>query len=259
MIKEFFFFAVLLACFLVNTVFAQDTTYFDSGNNKVPKGSLYNEIRIKEYLKADSSEYVLKHFSSSMKIKYIDECYLNYENECYKGKLSNFYDNGNFYFEELYDKKINSKSIKRKVLWENGKLKRRELLQKDSVVFQECYDSLGVKIVCDDFEKSAKFVGDVDSMIHFILKKLNYPAMARENNIQGKVLIKFVIEKDGSISNTKIVNSVHPLLDAEALRVVLAMPTWIPAERDGKKIRCWFRLPVKFTLEDPEGLIKKKK
>lgn len=83
---------------------------------------------------------------------------------------------------------------------------------------------------------------------YFIQDNIQYPQEAIEKNIQGRVYVKFVIEKDGTVSYAKIDKSVDPLLDKEALRVVRAMPKWEPANSKGKLVRSVNRLPINFTL-----------
>ena len=88
--------------------------------------------------------------------------------------------------------------------------------------------------------------GDVSK---WIAKNVKYPQIAAENNIQGKVFMNFVIEKDGSITNAKIARSASTLLDAEALRIVNNMPQWIPGKQRGKAVRVAYTLPISFSLE----------
>ena len=76
------------------------------------------------------------------------------------------------------------------------------------------------------------------------------PPAAEENGIQGRVVVQFVVEKDGSISNVNVVRSVDPSLDKEAIRVVKAMPRWIPGKQNGSPVRCKFTLPVSFKLQN---------
>ena len=69
-----------------------------------------------------------------------------------------------------------------------------------------------------------------------------------EKRISGKVLLSFVIDRDGSITDAKIVQSVHPLLDAEALRIINAMSKWKPGKKDGKPVKVQFTVPVEFRM-----------
>lgn len=75
-----------------------------------------------------------------------------------------------------------------------------------------------------------------------------YPTVAIQNNIQGRVIVSFIIEKDGSVSNVELLSGVDLLLDAEALRVVKAMPSWTPGKINGKPVRTQYALPITFRL-----------
>jgi protein TonB len=86
-------------------------------------------------------------------------------------------------------------------------------------------------------------------MQRFIQNNIQYPQKAIEQNIQGKVLVKFVVEKDGTVSYAEIKKGVDPLLDKEALRVVRSMPKWEPAYKKGKPVRDFCHLPINFRLD----------
>jgi len=82
----------------------------------------------------------------------------------------------------------------------------------------------------------------------FLYNNFQYPIEAVRNNIQGRVILNLTIATDGSMSDIKIVQSVHPLLDQEALRIVKRMPKWIPGTKDGKPVATNYRLPITFKL-----------
>lgn len=83
----------------------------------------------------------------------------------------------------------------------------------------------------------------------WISKHIKYPMIAQENNIQGKVFVQFVIEKDGSVSNVKVTRSVDPSLDKEAIRVIQSMPKWTPGKQRQKPVRVSFTVPINFQLQ----------
>jgi TonB family protein len=91
-------------------------------------------------------------------------------------------------------------------------------------------------------------VGGMDAMYKFLQENLTYPKEARDKGISGTVFIEFVVEKDGSISNVKVLKSVDPDLDAESVRVVKLMPKWNPGKQMGKPVRCYFNIPIRFTI-----------
>lgn len=94
-------------------------------------------------------------------------------------------------------------------------------------------------------DKKAQFPGGPDSLKSFIRKNLCYPS-EEWGCVEGSVIVRFIIEKNGAISDVKVIRSIEPLVDDEAVRVIRLMPKWIPAEKDGKAVRSRFMLPVKF-------------
>lgn len=100
-------------------------------------------------------------------------------------------------------------------------------------------------------DKNAEFPGGQQGLMTWLTKNIIYPEEAYKNNVQGRVVVKFVVEKDGSIGETKVVRSVSPDLDAEALRVIKLMPNWTPAQFEGKIVRSYFNLPVTFRIPAP--------
>ena len=93
-----------------------------------------------------------------------------------------------------------------------------------------------------------EFPGGMVELMKWITKTLKYPYAAQQQKIQGRVFVTFIINRDGSIANIKIVKSVHPLLDNEARRIVKLMPHWKPGIEDGKPCRTMFAIPIEFKL-----------
>lgn len=98
-------------------------------------------------------------------------------------------------------------------------------------------------------EELPEYIGGMDAMYLFLRSELNYPRTAVKKNIQGTVLLEFVVECDGSITNVKPLVSLCPKCDKEAIRVVKKMPKWKPGIVMGKPIRCQFNLPIRFALQ----------
>ena len=90
-------------------------------------------------------------------------------------------------------------------------------------------------------------VGDL-GLMKFIQKNVRYPAIAKEYNITGKVYVSFIVDKQGNVTNVKIVRGVDKNLDAEALRVVSSLPKYKPGKQRGKPVRVMFTIPINFTL-----------
>ena len=98
-------------------------------------------------------------------------------------------------------------------------------------------------------EEMPQFPGGMAALMEFLSKNISYPKEAFEANKQGRVLATFVIETDGSISEAKVVKSVDPSLDEEALRVINAMPNWTPGKQSGKVVRVKYTVPINFRLD----------
>ena len=97
-------------------------------------------------------------------------------------------------------------------------------------------------------EEQPLFPGGSEAMMNFLKEKINYPKEAQDKGIHGRVVVNFVVEKDGSITDLKIARGIDPLLDNEALRVIKSMPDWEPGKQKGEKVRVRFTLPVIFNL-----------
>lgn len=101
----------------------------------------------------------------------------------------------------------------------------------------------------DDVDQQPSFPGGTNALNTFIVSNLKYPVFAQEKGIQGRVVVKFIVEKDGSISNVEVDRSVNPGLDNEAMRVVKAMPKWIPGQINGKAVKVECSHPFVFRLQ----------
>ena len=102
--------------------------------------------------------------------------------------------------------------------------------------------------VYDIVEKMPSFPGGPVELMKWLSSHVQYPAIAIESCIQGTVIVAFIVEPDGSVSNAKLMRSVDPCIDQEALRVVRQMPKWNPGRRAGVPVRVRYCLPIKFKL-----------
>ena len=97
-------------------------------------------------------------------------------------------------------------------------------------------------------EEQPEFNGGLDAMRNFIMGNMRYPLEARQQGIEGTVFVSFIVEKDGAMSETKIIKGISPQCDAEALRVVELFPPWVPGKQRGEAVRVRFVLPIKYKL-----------
>ena len=102
--------------------------------------------------------------------------------------------------------------------------------------------------VFDAVEQQPSFPGGQGAMFSYISNNLQYPEKAKEKGVQGRVVVKFIVEKDGSISNVEVNQSVNLDLNNEAMRVIKNMPKWNPAKQNGTEVRAYYYVPVTFRL-----------
>ena len=103
--------------------------------------------------------------------------------------------------------------------------------------------------VFDVVEQQPQYPGGMGALNHWLASNIKYPVMAAENGIEGRVVVQFVVERDGSVSGVHVVRGVDPSLDKEATRVVSAMPKWIPGKQNGSAVRVKYTVPVTFRLQ----------
>ena len=103
--------------------------------------------------------------------------------------------------------------------------------------------------VFDVVEQMPQFSGGIEALLKYLAENVRYPKEAEDKCLQGRVIATFVVEKDGSISRAKVVKSVDPLLDEEALRVVNSMPNWTPGRQNGEPVAVKYTIPISFRLQ----------
>lgn len=124
-------------------------------------------------------------------------------------------------------------------------------LMSDDAMELECIDFMSVKEapVFEAVEQPASFPGGQNALLQWLGANIRYPSSAAEKNIQGRVILKFVVEKDGSISNIQVLRGVDADLDKEAVRVIRSMPKWQPGRNNGEVVRTYFTIPITFKLQ----------
>lgn len=111
-------------------------------------------------------------------------------------------------------------------------------------------DSIYIKV-----EKMPEFVGGYNVLRYYLATNLKYPCEALMNKIEGRVVMQFIVEKDGSITNVRVARKLSPELDKEALRILKKMPNWNPGMKDGEPVRVKYTMPILFRLpkENPNN------
>jgi len=110
-------------------------------------------------------------------------------------------------------------------------------------------DKTSKSTVYEEVEEMPKFVGGDDEMLQFLYNNINYPTAAKDNNIEGMVVVEFVVEKDGSISNLELLRDIGGGCGEEAMRVVSQMPKWIPGKQKGQAVNVAYKLPIRYKLQ----------
>ena len=103
--------------------------------------------------------------------------------------------------------------------------------------------------VFDVVEQKPQFPGGEAALLKYVAEHIRYPAMAQENNIQGRVVVQFVVTKTGAVGEVKVVRGKDPDLDKEAVRVVKSLPKFVPGKMTGHAVNVWYTLPIQFKLQ----------
>ena len=98
-------------------------------------------------------------------------------------------------------------------------------------------------------EQMPTFPGGAEALLQYIAKNLKYPTIAQENGVQGRVICQFVVGRDGSVQNVRVVRSLDPSCDKEAVRVIQSLPKWIPGKQNGKAVPVYYTVPIMFKLQ----------
>jgi len=133
-----------------------------------------------------------------------------------------------------------------KSFYADGRLKRNHVYAADSMVSGECFAPDGALQDCVYGDYQPAFPGNVRE---FIASNVRYPKEAWKKGVSGRVVVRFVVDENGNLSDVSIAKSVHPLLDEEAMRVIRLMPRWKPAMVDGELVKSYFTLPITFRWE----------
>lgn len=103
--------------------------------------------------------------------------------------------------------------------------------------------------VFDVVEQMPEYPGGIQALFEYLSQNVKYPADAENQKVEGRVIATFIVETDGTINNVEVVKPVFPSLDAEAIRVLSAMPKWTPGKQSGKEVRVKYTVPINFNLK----------
>ena len=135
------------------------------------------------------------------------------------------------------------------VNFDQGSDEGQEVLKQNQVVVEKVEEKEEETKIFEVVEQMPQFPGGDAALMQYLSSHIKYPVVAEENGIQGRVVCTFVVERNGSITDVRVVKSVDPSLDKEAVRVIKGMPSWIPGKQNGSAVRVKYTVPVTFRLQ----------
>lgn len=280
---------VAIALFLLPiSIYAQDTTYFDINWKKVKlreQAKYYEVLRTdsvftigqevnyfdksgKELKSLESADFysiilhelefpgrkIERQFTLNGKLK-IEKHFFEVQSKKEKDKIiskldgnyKEWFDNGQLKVNLNY--KNDSLVGALHTYWPTGQLKRDDNYENGKSSNGKCFNVDGNEIEYFPYQVMPEYPGGVKALLNYISKNLKYPVEMQMQHIQGKVVVRFVVTKEGTISKTEVVKSVSPEIDSEAVRVIKNLSKWKPGMQDGELISVWYTLPITFKLE----------
>ncbi|MCW3122822.1 MAG: hypothetical protein JWQ38_2314 [Flavipsychrobacter sp.] len=202
--------------------------YYDKKGNKKSEGKYVNNLK----------EGIFTDYNADGSIDKEGPYYKNKKS----GEWKEYYDStAKVWAVEQYS---NDELISLKSYYSDGKLKRVETHNKD-VISGNCYDEQGKDIPFTQFRIMPKCGFD---MMDYLGSSIHYPEYARKHNISGRIIVKFVVNEDGHISDAEVIQGIGGGCDEEARRVVANMPNWVPGIRDDKMVKVYYTQPISFKL-----------
>jgi periplasmic protein TonB len=171
----------------------------------------------------------------------------NFINGKLNGKDISYYENGQLKSNLTY--KEGKKESELVSYWKNGKLKRKDRYNNGNFESGNCYDSLGNDIKHFDYEIMPQYKGGDSKLLSDIANNIEYPTNSKNAGIQGRVIVRFAINSDGTISSVDILKGVNAELNQEAMRVVRKLKKFKPGYEDGEPVPVFYMVPINFGLK----------
>ena len=246
---------IILLSLMSIGIYGQDTVYFNIKGDKVKSLALADSYRVTIKDSVAANRKIEREYYKTGKIKsekHLLEIATNTEMKKplfqLDGKFREWYENGQLWKDLNYER--NSLNGEIMTYWDNGQLKRHELFQSGKSIKGECYNREGKVIDFITFESRPQPQDGEKGMFEFLARNLKYPVEMQKQGIQGKVILRFGIEKDGKIADVEVLRSVKYELDKAAIWVVKCLPKFIPGTQDGEFVRSYYILPVEFRLTE---------
>lgn len=273
--KGLLYFVFLSITFIVK---AQDTLYYKQLEDTIV--CTQNEAKYYKVIDKTVSPFEVKTFSIDNRIN-TNEHFSSLTPMVKDGKYEEYFENGKIHIVGYYrnnlmdsiwmvynsktgllEEKANFKDNLRQgvsnTYHPNGNLRKAEIYSKDVSVSSTCYDSVGHAIKCEQTidtlvyglaETMPTYPGGIPNLFVFLAKRINYPKAAAEKGLEGKVIVKFIIDTDGTVKDPVVIkDNVGGGCAEEALRVVRMMPKWIPGTQKGQPVKVYYTMPIIFKL-----------
>lgn len=164
-----------------------------------------------------------------------------------QGKNTDWYPNGQIH-EDLNYKNDKLEGLIH-TFWLNGQLKREDNFVEGKSTLGKCFSPEGTEIPYFPYMIMPEYPGGESALLSYISRKLEYPLEMQRRGLQGKVNVRFVVNKSGEITYVEVIKSESPAFDAEAIRVIKSMKNWKPGLLDGDRISVYYTIPITFKLE----------
>jgi protein TonB len=253
MIQRLFFALLFAPCASI----AQEVVYYDRLDKVVTASDDYDHYERIE--KTGASGVYVRDFGKNDSLR-SEGAYLAYgpKNKIPDGLHTHYYQAGGarWYTKEFKAGKLVGDW---RSYYPGGQLKRIEHYQADTFVRGECFNEDGSSRAFTHFEQQPTYPGGAEALFKMIADNIKYPPEARKNNIAGKVITTFVVNKDGSVSDIKIARDIGGGCGEETLRILGFMERWTPGYQDDKPVKVRYSLPLSFKLESDWPQKKKRK
>lgn len=236
---------LVISLLFSSAIYSQDTTFYKQDDKTVDVLKVAHHYVVKTKDTIDTNKVVTRKYIASGQI--LEENFFsNYSKHIRHGSHKQWFEDGSVKIEANYKNgKENGPLLS---YWENGQAKRNDFYKKGRLKEGECWDKNGIPINHYDFEIMPEFPGGMRKFYEYLNANLGYPIKSYEARVEGKVLVKFVVERNGSITNAEVLKGINQELDWEALRVVKFMPHWTPGQIDGETARVQFRVSISFSI-----------
>ncbi len=242
-------FGLLLFCLLPFISFAQQKVYYNKLYQVVDSTQAFEYYETVE--RQANGTTILKQYAPSDSLIYqgaFSRFQVKDQPNIKEGAHKYYLRNGGalHYVDNYQNNKLHGE---RKTYYEGAILKRIEVYDQGEFVRGECYNEDGSSRTFTLFEIKPSFPGGEQALFRYLSEYVQYPNLAKENGIQGQVILTFVVNRDGSVSDVNLVKDIGGGCGEEAIRLIKAMPNWTPGYFDDKPVKVRYTLPIKFKLE----------